>query len=132
MIEKYKPTCFVSDAVNVFSGEKDDCVVNVSTQQENHDVTKPSYALGNVTFVANISLDLAFTKYFIYIYSFGDNTTDTHHIEHGLIRTVYHDHNYTDVCNNCKYEVTAIAFSDFDRLYYCRSNLTEISVISEC
>ena len=101
------------------------CEVDVNTLQENHNENKPAYAVGNVTFEANFSTGEP--EYFL-CYSFGDNTSATLKVQ-GYTHTT-HIHNYTDVCNNCSYDVTVILL-EFLTPRYCPVPHHPINVISE-
>lgn len=105
------------------------CDVKVATYQENHDEEKLAYAIGNVTFKSNVTLNWILTKYYLLYYSFGDKTND-YQKEMSPMLSANLTHNYTTVCKKCYYEVTVIAVS-YDS-HFCRSEPANISVISEC
>ena len=117
---KYKCT-FCSVIVFYFLlVEKDGlCGMEVDIVQENHNASKPAYAVGNVMFEA--IFDTEITEYLLY-YSFGDNTSATLKVPYTT-----QTHNYTDVCNNCSYDVTLIMLPE---LQYCMERNT-IDIISE-
>lgn len=98
--------------------EKEICEVHINIVQENHNASKPAYAVGNVTF--EVVFETGDT-YFLY-YSFGDNTSATLKVPYTT-----QTHNYTDVCNNCSYDVTLIMLPE---LQYCMERNT-IDIISE-
>ena len=107
----------------------EECNVKVATYQKNHDAEKSAYAIGNVTFMSNVTLNWILTEYYLLHYSFGDKKD---HTEKRISPTLSanHTHNYTTVCDKCSYEVTVIAVSY--NSHYCRSKRAKISVISEC
>ena len=106
----------------------EECLVEVATYQENHDTEKSAFAIGNVTFMSNITLNWIISDFYLLYYSFGDKTNYTLKRNSPTI-SANHTHNYTDVCDECNYEVTVISVSYDSR--YCRSERTKISVISE-
>ena len=104
------------------------CVVKVATYQENHDMEKSAYAIGNVTFMSNVTLNWILADYYLLYYSFGDKTNDTLKKISPTISANY-TYNYTNVCDKCNYKVTLIAVS-YDS-HFCQSS-GKISVISKC
>ena len=108
--------------------EKGSCTLEVDTSQVYHSKKKPAYAVGNVTFFVYIETELS--EYFLF-YSFGDNTSATFKVQNDTLNTS-HIHDYTDVCNNCSYDVTLIMLSEYHQSpVYCTKRGNPINVISE-
>ena len=104
------------------------CTIWVETSQEHHHTNKPAYAVGNVTFFVYITTELS--EYFLF-YSFGDNTSATFKIQNDTLNTS-HIHDYTDVCNNCSYDVSVIMLLEHHQSpVYCTKRGNPINVISE-
>ena len=105
--------------------------MEVEISQENHNASKPAYAVGNVTFQTNFITEVYVPaiEYFFY-YSFGDNTSA---ILKGYTPYTTYIHNYTGVCNNCSYDVTVILLEllKTPRAQYCPEYSVPINVISE-
>ena len=103
-------------------------MVEVEFVQEYHNINKLAYAVGNVTFVVFIKKEIL-PVYFLY-YSFGDNTSATLKVQDHTSNTSQ-IHSYTDVCNNCSYDVTVIILSELRKSPVYRTDRGVINVISE-
>ena len=107
-------------------------VAQVKIVQEYHNMNKSAFAVGNVTFVADIDTESFEYLFFFLYYSFGDNTSATLQV---LSETPYisHTHNYTDVCNNCSYDIIVIMVRELPPKspQYCAGCGMPINVISE-